>query len=295
MSYLQITGLVNADGSFISNPLYVTEEAPSAPYEPNSATSIAWVEVLDKSDVLLSRTPVVIMPACAHPISNEIVVDQPFVLAGSVELSEQASVVRVKVAENSVYEKRATEATPVIDIDWSEVTKAEAGQRKITWKVHHDNPKTLCFSVHARPKGEEAVLVQLSPWSMVNEALVSLEDLPGGAAELVLFCSDGFRNIEVLSAAIELPDPGCRACIYSPSDGAKVSSELPVRLWGSGYYSGWQGYHESQLLFWSSSLQGELGEGNDLWVRLEPGDHIIYLTAGGGKRSGSTQISIHVE
>src|SRR5688572_10582344 len=155
MSYLQITGLLNADREFVPNPFYVTEDGPPVPYQLNSWTSIAWVELVDKSGTLMSRTPIIIEPVCAHPSSLDTVIEPVYVLSGLVDLPQNATMVRINVGEKIVHELKAIDTPPTIDVDWSSLEKINYGQVKVSWPAQYEDPKALAFSIYARSKGDD--------------------------------------------------------------------------------------------------------------------------------------------
>lgn len=105
--------------------------------------------------------------------------------------------------------------------------------------------------------------------------------LPGGDRCLLeLIVSDGFHTTRTRSEEYRVTPKGWALWILSPADGATLSSSAPVLLAAQGHH-----YEArrpgSEPIAWTSSLDGGLGEGQQVPATLSPGDHTITATMSG--------------
>ena len=83
----------------------------------------------------------------------------------------------------------------------------------------------------------------------------------------------------------------CAAVILQPLENDVL--EPNVVLVGNGWWRE-EGRPELEALTWSSDLQGDLGRGQQVAVRLERGTHKITLQAGMEDRTGEQSVTVHV-
>ena len=120
--------------------------------------------------------------------------------------------------------------------------------------------------------------------------------LPGGdACRLRVVVTDGYHNHQSTSPEFSVGVLPVEAFIVSPLDGATLQRGQPALLVGQSYYVETDERLEDDLLSWSSSLQGRLGEGSLVQAQLQPGEHEIRLHAEAGPRSGADSIKLTVQ
>ncbi len=114
-------------------------------------------------------------------------------------------------------------------------------------------------------------------------------------ARLRVLASDGFNTVVAPSALFEVERKGPQwVTIVAPEEGGVFPIYALPRLQG-GAWDAEDGVLEGASLVWSSSIDGELGTGDDLYAELSPGLHTITLTATDSDgASGSTSVSIQV-
>jgi len=108
---------------------------------------------------------------------------------------------------------------------------------------------------------------------------VDFDKLPGSNTALIqVLVSDGINTGSATSAAFTVSRKTPVVQIESPAPNASQPAADPVYLSGSAYNPD-VGVLTGSALTWSSNLQGSLGSGSPLSVHLQPGNHIIQLTA----------------
>jgi hypothetical protein len=103
--------------------------------------------------------------------------------------------------------------------------------------------------------------------------------------------SNGLRATRIETEPFSVREKPCAAVIMRPVDGEELVSD--VVLVGNGWWRE-EGRPELQALSWASDVQGELGRGRQVAVRLELGTHHITLRAGTEERAGEQSVTVHV-
>jgi hypothetical protein len=116
--------------------------------------------------------------------------------------------------------------------------------------------------------------------------------VPGGSrCRLRLVASAELAATDLVSGPFEVPVTPRTVAIVSPTDGAVLPANAPVALAGRAY-SPDGGVCPPGELHWESDVDGDLGYGHRLAVRLRPGTHRITATApdGTGGRCTATAL-----
>jgi len=155
----------------------------------------------------------------------------------------------------------------------------------------------------ARPKVDRSGVVTLAweasdgatefwlRWSQDGESWQSVEidltgrelrleagRLPAGDGYLQLVAHDGFHSAASDPARIRIPDRTPDIAILHPRDGYTYPAGQELRLWAS-IAGGPPGPGDA---VWT--IDGtEAGRGTDTWAALDPGQHRISVSAGGGE------------
>ena len=114
----------------------------------------------------------------------------------------------------------------------------------------------------------------------------------GDECRIAVTASSGLRATRIESAPFRVPLAPCAAVIVMPADGDSITGP-GITLAGNGWWRE-ESRAELEALAWASDMQGELGEGREVRVDLEPGHHTITLRAGHGERIGSESVAITV-
>jgi hypothetical protein len=163
------------------------------------------------------------------------------------------------------------------------------GQFTLTWEATGDPPPVRYFVDYS--PGRET-WAPLSLGLSEPQLTVDFDSLAGGnACRLAVTASNGLRTSRVESGPFQVREKPCAAAILRPVDGEELSSNIV--LVGNGWWRE-EGRPEFEALTWTSDAQGELGRGQRVTARLEPGTHHITLHAGTGDRTGEESVTVHV-
>ncbi|PDV99238.1 BACON domain-containing protein [Candidatus Chloroploca asiatica] len=113
-----------------------------------------------------------------------------------------------------------------------------------------------------------------------TELTVNLANLPGGeSSRFRVIATDGVLTGQNDSATFGLPDKAPELTIVTPDEGATYYPAQPVALEASAYDLE-DGELTDQALVWSSTQDGELGNGSLLTIdNLSTNTHVISVTA----------------
>ena len=116
--------------------------------------------------------------------------------------------------------------------------------------------------------------------SQTNSATIDFSHLPGGNTALIrVDVSDGINTGTATSAPFLVPRKlPTSVLINTPATGSLRLGSRPVYLTG-GAFDPDDGALTGSQLQWSSNIQGALGSGSLLPVKLQPGTHTLTLTA----------------
>ncbi len=154
------------------------------------------------------------------------------------------------------------------------------GTVDITWTSADADGHALSYTVLYSADGGDRwvpIAVDLTSKSFAWDTSLAAATTTG---EIMVVASDGVNQgsdtaTGPFTIAPNLPLVG----ITSPADGTTVAAGQPLLLQGAGYDVAAGTALLDKDLSWSSSLDGELGTGADLWVSLSAGTNVITLTA----------------
>ncbi|MGD0627803.1 MAG: choice-of-anchor tandem repeat GloVer-containing protein [Terracidiphilus sp.] len=171
---------------------------------------------------------------------------------------------------------------------------AGTGEESISWNIQSTASGTFTSRIYYSVDNG-------TTWEQIDETtamtdVLDFNTLPGTPSALVrVDVSDGVNTGSATSVPFSVPKKApSTIVINSPATGAIQQAANPVFLTG-GAYDADDGVLSGKALEWSDSVQGSLGSGSPLMVRLEPGSHTITLTAtdsDGNALNATTQITL---
>jgi hypothetical protein len=166
------------------------------------------------------------------------------------------------------------------------------------WAGSHPQGAPLTYALHFSPDGGQTRL-PLAPALSTNVYTWTTELAQGtDDARLIVVATDGFHTAEAYSESFSIPRRPPVAAISAPAGTRQAASagalaplanvllpasasavaNQPVELRGSGFDLN-DGYLQNEALRWASDLEGPLGIGERLTVRLRAGTHTLVLQA----------------
>ena len=279
---LRLSGRLDAEGHLTLRPAFPTGIPPE---QWHDGPLLHVVEALDAEGRTLTRSLLVARSNCETEAVS---------LRGTVDVPEQAvrlDVLRLDASGRSAVPLASVDVPArAPDVRLVDVPTGQAeGEFTISWESDAE-PGTATYFVDYSIDRET-----WSPLSMsVTETAyrVDFESLGGGdACRIAVVASIGLRASRTVSEPFQVRAKPCVAVIQRPGDGEQVGPE--PQLVGNGWWRE-EDRAEVDQLAWASDLQGELGYGRQVDARLEPGTHVITLTAGVGDRAGSESVTVHV-
>jgi hypothetical protein len=158
-------------------------------------------------------------------------------------------------------------------------TWQSTGTYTITWTASDADGETLHYAISFSPDGG----VSWNPLVLDTTETqwpVDAGRLPGSTnAKIRVEASDDFQvGVDISDAPFTVERKGPQVFILLPRE--DVTIPLGTPLWLQGYaYDLEDGTLDSSVLNWTSSLDGDLGTGNQVLVTLLEGEHVIKLTA----------------
>jgi uncharacterized repeat protein (TIGR03803 family) len=171
---------------------------------------------------------------------------------------------------------------------------AGTGEEPISWNIQSTASATFTSRIYySTDKG--------TTWEQIDETnamtdVLDFNTLPGTSSALIrVDVSDGVNTGSATSVPFSVPKKApSTIVINSPATGAIQQAANPVFLTG-GAYDADDGVLSGNALEWSDNVQGSLGSGSPLTVKLKPGRHTINLTAtdsDGNALTATTQITL---
>jgi hypothetical protein len=273
--------------------MIITAPVPLPPTPPQGEYAVV---VLNNSNTELARWPFDVSFAVTHDepppfVSFDFIVPYP----------QGATAVRVVHGSTVLAELRPPAQGP--SVAFQSVT-ADSTAVDARWTASHPNGAPLTYSLYFSPD-DGATRMPIATALTTTSYLWPTALAQGTTqARLIVVASDGFHTAEATSSRFSIPRKPPVAAISAPVvvrnqthgtaatdagiapqhiiTGTIVPQTLiasqPLYLRGSGYDLN-DGLLDGQNLRWASSVQGPLGIGQELTVRLQPGIHTLVLQA----------------
>jgi hypothetical protein len=273
--------------------MIITAPVPLPPTPPQGEYAVV---VLNNSNTELARWPFDVSFAVTHDEPPPFV---PFNFI--VPYPQGATAVRVVHGSTVLAELHPPAQGP--SVAFQSVT-ADSTAVDARWTASHPNGAPLTYSLYFSPD-DGATRMPIATALTTTSYLWPTALAQGTTqARLIVVASDGFHTAEATSSRFSIPRKPPVAAISAPVvvrnqthgtaatdagiapqhiiTGTIVPQTLiasqPLYLRGSGYDLN-DGLLDGQNLRWASSVQGPLGIGQELTVRLQPGIHTLVLQA----------------
>jgi hypothetical protein len=288
--YLTIAGVVTSENRLELQPSYLIDHGQNTSWGLLAETDLAQVitvEVINGQGNLTLRAQILANPFCFY---SEGSAGELFV-ATTIPFPEDARILRFLRLEKVIHEIVVPKVPPKVHLTW-DLPERVAGRNIISWSAEHPEGLPLHSMVlYSHTNGDSWQPLSLS--LEAKEMELDFDQLPGGRCKVKVLVTDGVNTSVAESPTFSVPDKGYRAMILTPNDGASITSEDTVYLQGQGFHFEEQ-RPELEDLTWTSSLDGELGRGAIVGVRLSPGRHEITLAVGSGKQQRVAFLTINV-
>jgi hypothetical protein len=165
----------------------------------------------------------------------------------------------------------------------------------VRWRSSDADRNRRYYTVLYTPDGRQ--FIPIATGLTRTSLRVDLTTLPGGSrARFEVIASDGVRTASDRSdRAFTVPVKAPLASITTPADEAEFLAGQPIAFVGTATDLQ-DGPLEASRLEWRSSLQGVLGTGPAISPALQPGTHVITLTATNrAGTAGVARITVTVE
>jgi alpha-tubulin suppressor-like RCC1 family protein len=269
--YLSLVGII--DESDVVRSWHMARVAPPAdPYDGPGRGPYS-IELQDASGATLFVRR--FMVAGPTPDNGE---QDGVVFAQKLPFHEDTARVLIKHGDLDLLTVPVSGHTPEVTVTFPNGGESLAGEETITWTASDADGDALSFDLQYSADGGatwEALAVYLdgdtyvwdtNEWAGTDQGLVRITANDG--VNTSHDTSDGTFSVQKKQPM---------AYILSPDEGDAFFRNDPVTLRGDGYDKE-DGDLAGPALSWSSSLDGTLGIGEDLYLRdLSPGEHIITL------------------
>jgi hypothetical protein len=286
--FLTITGVWTSDDRLTLEPGYITtshEGASHGVLEP--IYRLLVIELLDPQGELVARQPVATAPLC-DPFTEG---RTDLFVSDKIRFPEETRTIRFIRGDTDtvIHEIIRSNGDPLLRLEWEPPTGTVDGRHVFSWTAGHPDDRPLQFATFYSHDQRESWLPLTLP-SEATEVELDFDQLPGGEdCRVRVLATDGVNTVEEQSRPFRVAPKAYRAMILAPEDGAVVPAEQDLWLYGQGYHLEEQ-QPELEELAWTSSIDGELGRGYVIEVRLSRGRHDIALKVG----EHSTAISLDV-
>jgi hypothetical protein len=279
---IRLSARLNSDGRLTLRSAFPTAIPPER-WRHDALSYV--VEILDAQGHPLVRVPLSAYGTCGTNSTS---------LRGSVDLPDDAARLDILRVDTSGRDPIVLASKPIPErapeLRLLAVPEGEVeGEFTLMWEASGDPPPVRYFIDYSL--GRET----WEPLSLgVSEPQLTIDfaNLAGGqACRLAVTASNGLRTTRVESGPFRVREKPCAAVILRPVDGEKLPPN--VILVGNGWWRE-EGRPEVEALEWISDVQGALGRGQSVTVRLEPGTHRITLLAGTEERAGKESVTVHV-
>ncbi len=282
--FLRLTGIRDSNGRLHLRPDGFAELAIG---DSIPRTSIR-AELVDATGAVVAAERLVRIEVCSFPHRHA---DHEYL--AHVPWHESATRARFLQEDVVLAEGDIERVTPSVSFEWRPEGLV-SGRHMIRWNAQHPLGRTMAFRVRFRT-GPEGQWRPISLRTTDTHMVLDFDTLPGGrTCTLSVVADDGINRATAESAYFTVAIKPCHALILSPTQDFEVEAGDLVTLRGVGQYLE-EGRTEMDALTWTSSLDGGLGKGALIETRhLSVGEHVLTLTAGGGKRTGTATRQLRV-
>lgn len=289
LQYLRVIGRLHADLRLQLRSGYLSDTVPRFQRQEADEHGLT-AETFDATGQSLGRFSLNLSPTCSGEGSSPTLA-----VRGWVPFHPEAAGVRYLYRGRILEEIRRCPEPPSIKLLW-QPSERVTGKQLVQWDSLHreDGMRSPRFFLRYTCNGGER-WQRLSLQTSERSLEIDFDGLPGGRACMVaLVATDGIDTTVVRTPPFQVQVKPLIVTIVSPADGTEKRFGEDVMCMGSAF-SMEDNSFETQSLTWSSSLDGELGNGPTLTVaHLSEGVHYISLNAGVGERQGHAEVSLRI-
>jgi hypothetical protein len=285
MRYLRIMGRLYSDNRLVLRPGYLD----SRPRRRVNGDSELVAELFDDASRLLLSYPLTLRSFC-----NDSIRTPELAVRGWIPFHPNTRTVRFSCKGLIIHEVAVSRESPELELMWRPPAEVR-GIETVTWKASHPEGRQLEY--FCRYSCDNGSTWQRIGWRTQIESIeIDGDELPGGEnCRLAIVATDGVNTTIAESESFSVAVKHCQAMILAPLNGQRLPAGIPILLHGQGYYLE-ERRPELEALTWTSSLDGDLGQGALLELSaLSPGEHCITLVVGKEPRQGSATVTIWYE
>jgi len=284
MQVLTFCATLDSAGRLELRPGFVTEGLPTGAAADVEALE---VELFDESHGVLTSSRVTLVEPCRHPVrEQDWPAAQTRLAIGLIGYSEKARSIRVHHKGRVLFERESLGELQV-KADWPGAGSIRNEKAVVAWSCSDEGAEAVVGYSYDGGKTWMPMTPPFTPGAISIDASA----LPGGKdCRFKLVASDGLRTVTLESKPIALPQRGWVGFILGPRQGTTVTEDQIVELRGQGFEME-QRTSEFEALDWKSSLDGPLGSGSRLPVRLSRGHHLVTLAVR-GREVASVKIDV---
>jgi hypothetical protein len=286
VSYLRVIGRLLPDGRLRLRPGYLVDRAPWVDQEGQGDGSLV-AELFAADGTGLGRHLLRTTSTCTFGDPRPTVA-----VRGWVPFHPDTDRLQIEYRGRTVYAQRRSPEPPRMEITDTPDGRA-AGRVRIGWDATAGGEAALQFLLRWSAD-DGRTWHRIGRRTSEREMVIDVDELPGGErCRVAVVATDGLDTTTVTSRPFAVAPKPCRAIVIAPVDGSAVGANQPVELLGQGWWLE-EARAEREVLAWTSSLDGDLGRGPALQVRLSPGEHRITLTAGADGRQGEESVTLRI-
>ena len=272
--YVAAYGVISKDGKVTPNHWYSFTDYASLP-ETSGKYSIQAVDAAGK--VLASRAFDLQFVTTSNP--PRTLTRVPFELA--VPFPEKTATFNILNGTTVLQTIKVFPNAPEVTVLAPQAGDKLDGKYTIKWSGTHKDGAPLIYSVEYSDDGEDwiALATEITATSWEDDfATIPGNTQPQGRIKIT--ATDGVNATEVISGLFTVPPKAPDVFIEEPEKEITIKVGQEIALLGSAYDLQDEWLVDDNELVWSSDLQGELGNGELIYVdNLKPGKHTITLTA----------------
>ena len=249
-----------------------------------------WVQVMDGRGSLDGEYPLPV-----DVLNDEASDGGYFVVTVPAEINS-TSQLRIMHNDQVIWESNASASAPTVSIEMPSGNEPLSGSLDIYWTAEDPDGDDLSYTLqYSTDNGQTwvPVAVQLRK----TQYTLDLDRIPGGSQCLLrVIASDGWHAAQAdTPSAFAVADKPAQLTIDSPEEGAQFNYRDTIDL-SAFAYDVEAGWFEGENIIWTSSVDGELGQGDSIsFDDLSTGEHILtasLTTASGETLQKSVTITI---
>lgn len=242
----------------------------------------------DENNNQFLKVPLAYSSYCTdHENSDNLIV------RGYIPYDEKTAGIKFIFRDKPIGEQKVDKEKPTVKInsDLSAIHKSKSISFK--WGIQYRGDNTIHSKVlYSNNDGKTWQSIESRTDS--NQIQINTSHLIGGdKCCIAVKVTDGYHNAYVETERFKMPDLAPKTIIYEPLENERFDVNRSVLLNGQATNLNNQKFIDN--LLWESSIDGKLGNGSLVQVKLSRGKHQIKLTAQDRTLSSAESVTIIVE